>query len=71
MRSVAHPPPSQLKAAVTVLHQGPGRIAHAGMSPPSMRESMQVVVRILMEDDDATEDQLDYKSVGDALLIGV
>lgn len=38
---------------------------------PSMRESMQVVARILMEDYDATEDQLDYKSVGDALLIGV
>ena len=41
------------------------------MSPPSMRESMQVVARILMEDDDTTEDQLDDKSVGDALLIGV
>lgn len=36
-----------------------------------MRENMQVVARILMEDDDATKDQLDYKSVGDALLIGV
>lgn len=36
-----------------------------------MRENMQVVARIPMEDYDATEDQLDYKSVGDALLIGV
>lgn len=37
----------------------------------SMRESMKIVARTLIEEYDATEDQLDYKSVGDALLIGV
>lgn len=38
---------------------------------PSMRENMKIVARTLIEEYDATEDQLDYKSVGDALLIGV
>lgn len=71
MRSVAHPPPIATEDCGYRSSSGPGRITHAGMTPPSMRENMQVVARILMEDDDATEDQLDYKSVGDALLIGV
>lgn len=37
----------------------------------SMRESMKIVARTLIEEYDATEDQLDYKSVGDALLVSV
>jgi len=38
---------------------------------PSMRENMKIVARTLIEEYDATEDQLDYKSVGDALLVSV
>lgn len=42
-----------------------------GCHHPACVRACRVVARILMEDDDTTEDQLDYKSVGDAPLIGV